>query len=185
MLNNLVKDKNYEVMIVEDDSILAMGLESKLHKMGLTVRSMATTPEQAILHAQNNRPDLAIIDINLNASKTGIDVANYIWRNYNIPIIFLTSYYNDRIVNQAMESEPYAYLLKPCRDEELKVAINTTLHKHHFFFKSKESLNNKTEEFIYINENTKYDKTQCELFIDEKSIKLTKNEKKLFDILTK
>lgn len=185
MLNNLIKYKDYQVLIVEDDSILAMGLEIKLENIGLTISSIATTPEEAILHAQNHRPDLAIIDINLNAKKNGIDVANYIWRNFNIPIIFLTSYYNDRILNKAMESEPYAYLLKPCRDEELKVAINTVLHKHQFFFKNKNNLNNSIESFIYINENIKFDKTNCELYLNKRSFKLTKNEKKLFEIMTK
>lgn len=186
MLNNLINDKNYEAMIVEDDSILAMGIENKLKKMGLSVSSIAITPEEAIFHAENKRPDLAIVDINLNSQKTGIDVANHIWRNYNIPIIFLTSYYNDRIVNKAMESEPYAYLLKPCKDEELKVAINTTLHKHQFFFKNKDTLlSSSNRKFIYISKNSKYDKVNCELFIDEKLINLTKNEKKLFFILTK
>lgn len=185
MLNNLIKDKDYSVLIVEDDSILAIGMEVKLQNMGLSVSSIATTPEQAMLHAENNYPDLAIVDINLNASKTGIDVANHIWRKLNIPIIFLTSYYNDRILNKAMESEPYAYLLKPCRDEELKVAINTTLHKHQFFFKNKEILNRREEKFIYLDENVKFDTINAELFIDEKAFKLTKNEKKLFEIMTK
>lgn len=140
MSSNLLANRNFDVLVVEDEPILAMAMELKLKKLGLNVSGIATSPDHAILHAQNNFPDIAIIDINLNAKKTGIDVANYLWKNFNIPIIFLTSYYNDNILNQAMESEPYAYLIKPCRNEELKVAINTAMHKHQFFFKNKKVL---------------------------------------------
>lgn len=183
--SNLIINKEYDVLIVEDEPILAMAMKLKLKKFGLNVSNIATSPNDAILYAQNNYPDLAIVDINLNSSKTGIEVANYLWKNFNIPIIFLTSYYNDKILSEAMEAEPYAYLLKPCRNEELKVAINTAMHKHQYFFKNKKVFKNKENDFLYLKENIKYNKTTCELFIDDNIIKLTKNEKKLFYILTK
>jgi len=183
--SNLIINKEYDVLIVEDEPILAMAMKLKLKKFGLNVSNIATSPNDAILYAQNNYPDLAIVDINLNSSKTGIEVANYLWKNFNIPIIFLTSYYNDKILSEAMEAEPYAYLIKPCRNEELKVAINTAMHKHQYFFKNKKVFKNKENDFLYLKENIKYNKTTCELFIDDNIIKLTKNEKKLFYILTK
>lgn len=185
MSNNLCSKKDFDILIVEDEPILAMAMEVKLKKLGFGVSGIATTPDNAILHTHNFYPDLAIVDINLNASKTGIDVASYIWKNFNIPIIFLTSYYNDKILNQAMEAEPYGYLIKPCRNEELKVAINTAIHKHQFFFKNKNLLVPAKNKFIYITENIKFDLLQLELYADDKLYKLTKNEKKLFEILTK
>ncbi len=185
MSNNLCSKKDFDILIVEDEPILAMAMEIKLKKLGFKVSGIATTPDNAILHTHNFYPDLAIVDINLNASKTGIDVASYIWKNFNIPIIFLTSYYNDKILNQAMEAEPYGYLIKPCRNEELKVAINTAIHKHQFFFKNKNLLVPAKNKFIYITENIKFDLLQLELYADDKLYKLTKNEKKLFEILTK
>lgn len=185
MSSNLIINKEFDVLIVEDEPILAMAMKLKLKKFGLNVSNIASSPNDAILYAQNNYPDLAIVDINLNSSKTGIEVANYLWKNFNIPIIFLTSYYNDKILSEAMEAEPYAYLLKPCRNEELKVAINTAMHKHQYFFKNKKVFKNKENDFLYLKENIKYNKTTCELFIDDNIIKLTKNEKKLFYILTK
>lgn len=185
MSSNLIINKEFDVLIVEDEPILAMAMKLKLKKFGLNVSNIATSPNDAILYAQNNYPDLAIVDINLNSSKTGIEVANYLWKNFNIPIIFLTSYYNDKILSEAMEAEPYAYLIKPCRNEELKVAINTAMHKHQYFFKNKKVFRNKENDFVYLKENIKYNKTTCELFIDDNIIKLTKNEKKLFYILTK
>lgn len=83
-----------------------------------------------------------------------------------------------------MEAEPYAYLIKPCRNEELKVAINTTMHKHQFFFKNKTLLKPNKTKFINLTKNIKFDTIQLELFIDEKPFYLTKTEKKLFEILS-
>lgn len=184
MSSNLCSKKDFDVLIVEDEPILAMAMEVKLKKLGFGISAIATTPENAILHANNHHPDLALIDINLNASKSGIDVASHIWKNFNIPVIFLTSYYNDKILNQAMQAEPYAYLIKPCRNEELKVAINTTMHKHQFFFKNKNLLEPSKNKIIYLSKDIKFDLIELALFIDEKLINLTKNEKKLFEILT-
>ncbi|MFY9109250.1 response regulator [Aliarcobacter butzleri] len=184
MSSNLFSKKHFDILIVEDEPILAMAMEVKLKKLGFGVSGIATSPDNAILHTNNNHPDLAIIDINLNASKTGIEVACYMWKNFNIPIIFLTSYYNDKILNQAMEAEPYAYLIKPCKNEELKVAINTALHKHQFIFKNKNLINSQNNKYIQIEQNIKFDLINTELYVDEKIVKLTKTEKKLFEILT-
>lgn len=184
MSKNLCSKKDFDILIVEDEPILAMAMELKLQKLGFGVSGISTTFDSAINHTHNHFPDLAIIDINLNSTKTGIDVATYIWKNFNIPIIFLTSYYNDKILNQAMEAEPYAYLIKPCRNEELKVAINTTMHKHQFFFKNKNLLEPNKNKFINLTNNIKFDTIQLELFIDEKPFYLTKTEKKLFEILS-
>ncbi len=185
MSSNLIIDKSYEVLIVEDEAILALSLEEKLKDMGLDVSGIATTPQKAKSFIRDNTPDLAIIDINLNASENGIDVANYFWKNYNVPIIFLTSYCSDKLLKQAMESEPYAYLLKPCKDRELKAIINTTLHKHQFFFKNKKVLLEKEKKFLTLKENIKYDLINHDLYKDEKLVKLTKNEKKIFELLSK
>ncbi len=183
MSNNLLINKDFNVLVVEDEPILALAMEVKLKKLGLNISALASNASFAITHAQNNYPDLAIIDINLNEDKTGIDVANYLWRSLNIPIIFLTSYHNDNIVKKAMDCEPYAYLIKPCRDVELKVAIATVMNKHQYFFKDKKTILEKKTKYIFIKENIKFDLVSNELFIDKDLVKLTKNEKKLFSFL--
>lgn len=77
-----------------------------------------------------------------------------------------------------MEAEPYAYLIKPCRNEELKVAINTVMHKHQFFFKNKTLLKPNKTKFINLTKIIKFDIFNWNFFIDEKPFYLTKTEKK-------
>jgi len=174
-----------DILIVEDEIILAMAIEVSLKKMGFYVSGIETVPSEVLLHVKNHHPDIILMDINLNHKESGIDIANKIWKKYKIPIVFLTSYSDDKTINAAMECEPYGYLIKPCRDEEIKAAISMALHKHRFFFKNKESFKEKDEDFLYINEDLKFDTTNSILYKENSTLKLTKNEKKLFEIITK
>ena len=182
-LDIIHKDKDINVLIVEDEIVLAMAIELSLNEMGFYVSGIESTAQKAVLHAQNNQPDIVLMDINLNNSQTGIDAANIIWKKFKIPIVFLTSYSNDKTIKEALEAEPYGYLIKPCRDEELKATINMALHKHRFFFKRQNDLEEKNSDFIYLEDDMKFDKANSMLYKNDEIIKLTKNEKKLFDLI--
>ena len=81
-----------------------MAIEVSLNEMGFCVLvALKPQPDKAILHVQNNLPDIILMDINLNSSQTGIEAANHIWKKFKIPIIFLTSYTNDKTIKAAME----------------------------------------------------------------------------------
>ncbi len=180
-LMNFAKN-DIEVLIVEDETVLAIGMEASLEDMGYAISGIETTANNAILHANKELPDIVIMDINLKGQESGIEAAKQIWQKHKIPIIFLTSYSDDSTLKQAMQSEPYAYLLKPCRDRDLDIAIKTALHKHKYFFKNKECLNN--DSMINITKEFKYDKAKRVLYNIDKAIKLTGNEIKFFDILS-
>ncbi|QKJ22081.1 response regulator [Poseidonibacter lekithochrous] len=182
-LSNLSQnDIDISILIVEDEVILAMSMEVSLKKMGYEVTGIETSAAQAINHARNRLPDLVIMDINLNNS-SGIDAANEIWKSLKIPIIFLTSYSNDKTINQAMECEPYGYLIKPCRDRDLKATITMAIHKHRYFFANKKQVIKEESQYILIEGNLSFDKTKSALYKNDLLIKLTKNEKKLFEIM--
>lgn len=179
------KHNNINILIVEDEVILAMALELSLKKIGFFVTGIEDTPSNAILHAQNKHPDIILMDINLNCKDTGIEAANIIWEKFKIPIIFLTSYSDDTTIKDAMKSEPYGYLIKPCRDEELKAAINMALNKHHNFYANKNSIKESNDKYIHIEGKLKFNKDTSVLYQNDEKVNLTRNEKKLFEILTK
>lgn len=176
-------DKDVSILIVEDEVVLAMALEQSLIQMGFFVSGIESSVQKAISHAKSHRPDIILMDINLNQTQTGIDAANTIWKKFKIPIIYLTSYTNDQTIKDALECEPYGYLIKPCRDEELKVTINMAMHKHKYFFKKRDEIEEKSSDFICLIDNMKFDKANSILYKDENIIKLTKTEKKIFDLL--
>ena len=171
-----------EVLIVEDEMVLAIGMEASLEDLGYEVSGIETTAQNAIKHSSENLPDIVLMDINLMGEESGIQAATQIWEENKIPIIFLTSYSDDQTVKNAMQSEPYAYLVKPCRDKELDIAIKTALHKHKYFFKNKECF--QEESLVNLVEDFKYDKAKKILYFKDEPIKLTGNEIKFFDILS-
>lgn len=178
-------DQSISILIVEDETVLALGMEFSLEEFGYDVSGIESTALGAIEHVKDNKIDLILMDIKLKGEQSGIDAANIIWKQYQIPVIFLTSYSDNQTMKNAMNSEPYAYLLKPCRDEELKVAIKTTLHKHNYFFKNKETI--KVHQFdsplIACEYGFIYDKHKNILLKDTEVIELTGKEIKLFEIL--
>lgn len=173
-----------DIMIVEDEIVLAMAIEQSLLNMGFNVTGIEKDPNKAITHVQNRFPDLVLMDINLKSKQTGIDVANMIWKRFKIPIIFLTSYSNDKTIKEALCCEPYGYLIKPCKDAELKAAINMAIHKHKYFFTNRKYLQKEEKNLLFLEDDLKYDYANSELYKNNEKIKLTKNEKKLFYILS-
>lgn len=175
--------KNISILIVEDETLLAMGMKCSLNEFGYKVSGIETTGENAINHIQNKEVDVILMDIHLKGPLDGIQVAKTIWDNHKIPIIFLTSYNDDETIKEAMQSEPYAYLIKPCRDYELKAAIETTINKHNCIYK-KNSFSNKNENNILkLKDDLYFDKIKKLLYKKESLIKLTGNETKLIEIL--
>jgi two-component system, response regulator PdtaR len=182
--NSLLLDKNLEILIVEDEILLAMAMKCTLNDFGLTVSGIEVTAKNAIEHVKNKKPNLIFMDICLKGIMSGTEAAKFIWKNYKIPIIFLTSYSDTKTINEAISSEPYGYLIKPAKDEEILTTITTTMHKHNFFFKNKAILEKTNDNKIYLIEGFSFDKTKGVLYKEDKALILTGNEVKLFEILS-
>lgn len=174
-------EKNTSILIVEDELLLALGLENSLTTYGYKVCEIKNNANDAINYCNEHNPDLVLIDINLKGYKTGIEAANQIWQTKKIPIIFLTSYCDEKTINKSMECEPYGYLIKPYKDEELYATIKMALHKHNYFFKNKKTFE---DNIIKITESISFDKGKNILLIDDFEQKLTGNEVKLLQILS-
>jgi len=119
-----------KILIVEDEMILAMGLKMKLEDFGYLVTDLAPSGLQAIESVEKEQPDLILMDIVLKGDMDGIDTAKSIVKLYDIPIIFLTAYADDEILERAKKTCPYGYILKPYKDDELKANIKMALFKH-------------------------------------------------------
>ncbi len=117
------------IMVVEDEVIVASDIRASLEDMGYSVCSMATSGEEAIEKAQKNRPDLILMDIVLGGKTDGIEAASEIRRHLNLPVIYLTAYSSDEIMERAKHTEPSGYLIKPFDDREMRAAIEMGLYK--------------------------------------------------------
>ncbi len=117
------------VLIVEDEWIIANDIKDSLIEMGYRVSGIASSYEDAITAVSNEAPDLVLMDIVLKGDRDGIDTAREIHRKFGLPVIYLTAYVNEYLVEKAKVSEHFGYLVKPFRERELDIAIRMALHK--------------------------------------------------------
>ena len=119
-----------QIMVVEDERIVAKDIEMSLHKLGYHVCSLASSGEEAIRKAEENRPDLVLMDIVLQGEMSGIEAAGQIRSQFDIPVIYLTAYADKETLNLAKTTEPFGYMLKPFEEKKIHTAIEMALYKH-------------------------------------------------------
>lgn len=90
MRSDEATDEPLKVLIVEDEPLLAMDLEAQLREMGHTVIGMASDAEAALRLAEGQRPDLALIDLNLHDGLTGPQIASELSRGKGMIVVFVT-----------------------------------------------------------------------------------------------
>lgn len=122
--------KKKQILIVEDEWIVAEDIKMSLQKLGYTVSGEASSGEEAIKKVEELHPDLVLMDIKLCGEMDGIEAASKIRSRLDIPVIYLTAHADQKTLERAKKTEPYGYVLKPFEDRELHTAIEMTLHKH-------------------------------------------------------
>ncbi|BBD67352.1 response regulator receiver modulated diguanylate cyclase/phosphodiesterase with PAS/PAC sensor(s) [Nostoc commune NIES-4072] len=118
------------ILVVEDEIIVAMDIQNRLRKFGYTVMGLADSGEEAIKKAADNSLDLVLMDIHLKGKMDGVEAAQIIHNIFKIPVIYLTANADESTLNRAKETEPFGYILKPFKEKELKFTIEITLSKH-------------------------------------------------------
>jgi len=102
-----------QILVVDDEAIITMQLEERLSAMGYTVAAMAANGEDAIEKAKRTKPDLVLMDIVMPGRYNGIEAAKVITDELDIPVVFVTSYADDAIIEKAKQVRPYGYIVKP------------------------------------------------------------------------
>ena len=128
-----------EILIVEDESIVAQDILNRLTQLGYTVSAVVSSGEEAVEKAKKMYPDLVLMDIVLKGGTDGIEAAETIRARLNIPVVYVTAYADKKTLQRAKITEPYGYLLKPFEDRELHTAIEMALYKHEMEKKVRES----------------------------------------------
>ena len=116
-------------MVVDDEAIITMQLEGCLSSMGHKVVGMATSGEDAIVKARTVKPEVVLMDIVMPGKTNGIAAAKAIDEELGIPVILITSYADDKIIEEAKKANPYGYIVKPFNERELKATIELALFR--------------------------------------------------------
>ena len=118
------------ILIVEDNRIVSLDIQTKLEQFGCLVVGTATSGLAAINSVSELNPDLVLMDINLEGSMDGIEAAHQIRQDNALPIIFLTAFSDEKTKQRAMRINPTSYITKPYSDSDLMNSLNDAFGKN-------------------------------------------------------
>lgn len=127
------------ILIVEDDSIVAEDIRNTLERLGYFVQGITAYGEDAVKKAGKDKPDLVLMDIVLKGKKSGTDAAGEIRSRFGIPVVYLTAYADEKILERAKAAQPFGYIIKPFGDRELNIGIEMAIYKHRMEMRLQES----------------------------------------------
>lgn len=122
-------NRQARIMIVEDEFLIAQELQERLESLGYKVTAVVDSGEEALEKAEQNPPEVVIMDIRLQGKMNGIETAAILHKEMGIPSIYVTAYAEDGMLGEAAKTEHSGYLIKPYRDKELRAAIEAALFK--------------------------------------------------------
>ena len=131
-----------KILIVEDEGITSFELKTKIESWGYSVVGIASRSEDILKMIQYLEPDLITMDITIRGEMDGIEVVEILQKTRDIPIIYVSAHSSDQIMERALKTSPYAFLIKPFADKEMKFAFELALKKH--------SMKNELSKFIYV-----------------------------------
>jgi DNA-binding LytR/AlgR family response regulator len=120
-------ERPVKVLIVEDEMIIGANISLQLSNLGYEVSGIIPRGEEALLHIKQNQPDIVLLDIQLKGRLDGIDTAQLMQKDHDIPIIYLTANVDDAHFNRAKSTNPSAFISKPFKKLDLQHAIELTV----------------------------------------------------------
>ena len=122
-------DTLIKILVVEDEMIIAAKISMQLTSLGYEVTGILPRGEEALVHMEENKPDIILLDINLKGKLDGIETAALMQQRNNIPIIYLTANSDEATFNRAKPTRPYAFISKPFKQLDLQRAIEITISR--------------------------------------------------------
>ena len=167
------------VLIVEDETIVAMEIASYVEQLRFHVVATATNADDAYSCALKHKPHVILMDINLKGSDDGINAVEKILQSIHTTIIYITAFNDDATIERAVATSPVAYLTKPFNRKELLAALKIALMHYN---KNKNDLHVIRGDIILDHEFS-YDSKEQQLICCSQYIHLTKREQELLQLL--
>ncbi|MBS4063330.1 MAG: response regulator [Chitinophagaceae bacterium] len=118
-----------KILVVEDEMIIGAKISMQLTSLGYEVTGILPRGDEALLHLEQNKPDIVLLDIQLKGTMDGIETAKQIHQKYHIPIIYVTANSDEATFNRAKTTRPFAFIAKPFKQLDLQRAIELTISR--------------------------------------------------------
>ncbi|MEM5947685.1 response regulator [Spirochaetia bacterium 38H-sp] len=127
----MVTGTMHRVIVVEDEPVIALDIKVFLERIGHIVPAVFSSAEQFLREWENYSPDVILMDIQLEGSINGIEAVRSL-RNagMDVPVVFISAHADEHTCNLAQSTEPFAYILKPFDEREIKIAVELAVYKH-------------------------------------------------------
>lgn len=168
------------VLIVEDESLVALEISGYIQELGYNVIGIASNFTKALDYVGKSAVDLILMDVYIKGSKDGIQTAQEIHKESDIPVIYISAFSDDETLDRAVQTNPVAYLVKPFNRKELQVAMKIALNRKK---RKQESTKILYQGDVIFDEDFSFDTQNEELIYSEEIIHLTKQEQKLLKLL--
>lgn len=119
-----------EILIVEDEGLIALDLKKKLELLGYAVPAIVDNANDALASVGRLRPSLVLMDIRLFGDQDGIKTADRIRQRFQVPVIFLTAHSDPGTVERARGAEPFGYIVKPFHNVDFRARIERAIWTH-------------------------------------------------------
>lgn len=123
-----MKIEELKILIVEDEVLIAEFLKDILNDFGVFKVDLAHNKKMALEVIERFQPNLILLDIRMEEELQGIEIAIEIGRKFKVPFIFITAHSDEQIIQQALETKPFAYITKPVKKMDVYAAINLALN---------------------------------------------------------
>ena len=170
------------ILIVEDESVVALYLKELLTKFGYPVPVIASSYDEALSACREKPPTLILMDINLKREIDGIEAAQRLRGRFDFALVFLSAYGDKTMLSRTEPLKPHGYLVKPVNDSTVLATIQTVLRR---FTDEQSGLSSSHEDKIFLRENLYYYPHRAIVKHGDKTITLSAHESCFMNILCK
>jgi len=163
-------NSNKTILIGEDKVLIAEHLKDIVTSLGYKVVGIYHDKIDVLSGIKQHKPDIALLDIKMENKYTGVEIGEFIVKNYNFPFIYVTAHSDVQTLQKALKTKPNGYILKPFKEIEIKIAIELAFERANSDFTKFMIIKDGTQEMkIYCNEimYLKSDDNYVEIFTKE------------------
>lgn len=149
-----------QILIVEDEAIIAQDISITLKKAGYSIAGIAHNADKAIEIIKSAPPALALLDIQINGAIDGLMLASIIKDQYKLPFIFLTSYTDEETLEKVKGLKAAGYIVKPFDDKELCVNVELAIERYKNETSQSTDWSESNEDFFFVKKESEFLKVE-------------------------
>lgn len=170
--------EDIKVLIVDDEPMITLFIQDIVMQEGYTDITISHDSQSAVKIIKDKKPDIIFMDINISGPQDGITIIKNHINSDNTVVFYISAYNDPYIINEALESHPYNYLVKPISENDIKISLGVACNR---LCRKIETQCDKNSQIVYLSDKLHYDKNQKKLFYENDEILLSNTETKVVD----